>query len=145
MTAYRLGDLLFGGDTLFLTSVARPDLEVGDDGAREMAGRLYDTLTDRVLSLPPGTRVAPGHYGDAADAAPDGTYTAAVGTLRDRIAVLSVDRAAFVDRVVTDIPDRPANYERIIEVNLGRASVDDEEGFELELGPNNCAVAADAD
>jgi hypothetical protein len=37
----------------------------------------------------------------------------------------------------------PANYERIIAANLGRESVADDDAFELELGPNNCAVTAD--
>ncbi len=41
------------------------------------------------------------------------------------------------------MPPRPNNYEAIIATNLGRASVDDDEAFELELGPNNCAAAAD--
>jgi hypothetical protein len=44
------------------------------------------------------------------------------------------------------MPPRPANYEEIIAVNLGLDSATDEESFELELGPNNCAAsAADAD
>jgi glyoxylase-like metal-dependent hydrolase (beta-lactamase superfamily II) len=144
MTAYRVGDVLLAGDTLFLASVARPDLEVGDAGAREMARRLHRTLADR-LALPPETLVAPAHFADAAGAAPDGTYTATLGSLRERLELLSLPEEAFVDRVVADMPDRPANYERIIAVNLGRESATDDDAFELELGPNNCAVAADAD
>jgi hypothetical protein len=38
------------------------------------------------------------------------------------------------------MPPRPANYERLIAVNLGREAVDDGEAFELELGPNSCAA-----
>jgi len=38
---------------------------------------------------------------------------------------------------------RPANFERVVAVNLGRESVLDEEAFEPELGPNNCAVATE--
>jgi hypothetical protein len=49
------------------------------------------------------------------------------------------DRAAFVDAVLSESPP-PQNYQRIIDVNLGREQVDDEEAFELELGPNNCAA-----
>jgi glyoxylase-like metal-dependent hydrolase (beta-lactamase superfamily II) len=134
--------VLLAGDSLFLDGVARPDLETGADGAREMAATLYDTLHDRVLALPDDVRVAPGHVASHTPAADDDTYTATVGALRERVAALSLDRAAFVERVGTDLPERPANVERIIETNLGRDDPDDETAFELELGPNNCAAGS---
>ncbi|ESS05884.1 MAG: hypothetical protein A07HB70_01427 [uncultured archaeon A07HB70] len=37
---------------------------------------------------------------------------------------------------------RPANYERLVAVNLGRESVDEETATTLELGPNSCAAGA---
>jgi glyoxylase-like metal-dependent hydrolase (beta-lactamase superfamily II) len=141
MTALRLGDVLFSGDGLFLRSVARPDLERGDDGARDLAGTLYETLQD-LRALPGETIVAPGHVEPAAAPGADGSYTATLGGIRDRLHLLSLDRAAFVDRILDDLPPRPANYGQIIKANLGRETVDDEEAFELELGPNNCAVSA---
>ncbi|WP_129115846.1 MBL fold metallo-hydrolase [Halegenticoccus tardaugens] len=140
MTAFRLGDLLFAGDLLFLESVARPDLESGDEGAPAAARRLHRTLRDLLSSLPGDTLVAPGHYGDAAEPAADGTYTATLDDLRDRLATLSMDETAFVEFVRSDLPPRPANDEEIVEINLGRRETDDEEAFELELGPNNCAA-----
>jgi hypothetical protein len=42
------------------------------------------------------------------------------------------------------MPPRPANYEDIIATNMGQQSADDEEAFELELGPNNCAASREA-
>lgn len=51
--------------------------------------------------------------------------------------------APGLDRVVDGLGARPANDECIVAVNLGRQTTDDEEAFELEFGPNNCAVAAD--
>jgi glyoxylase-like metal-dependent hydrolase (beta-lactamase superfamily II) len=137
----RLGDLLFSGDTVFLESVARPDLEDGDEGASAAARRLYDTLH----GIDDDTVVAPAHFSTAR---PDesGAYRARMGDLRGRLSALSLDREAFVDRVTGTMPPRPANYEEIIAVNLGLDSATDEESFELELGPNNCAAsAADAD
>jgi hypothetical protein len=50
-----------------------------------------------------------------------------------------------VSRVRDSLPPRPANYEDIVPANLGRESPDDETAFEMELGPNNCAVAAESD
>jgi glyoxylase-like metal-dependent hydrolase (beta-lactamase superfamily II) len=155
MTAFRLGDpgLLFAGDSLFVESVARPDLEGGDgaeaaaggdsargDDASDLARTLHRTLHEVVLALPDDTRVGPGHYGESAIPAADGSYTARIGDLRDELRALSLDEAVFVEHVVGDLPPRPANYERIIKTNLGRSRVDDDEAFELELGPNNCAA-----
>jgi len=141
MTSFLLDGLLLSGDGLFLESVARPDLERGSDGARDLAGTLHATLRD-LRSLPGETLVAPGHVGPNAAPGEDGTYTATLATLRDRLDLLGLDREAFVERVLADVPPRPANYERIIDANLGREEIAAGEAFELELGPNNCAVSA---
>ncbi|WP_265110297.1 MBL fold metallo-hydrolase [Halosolutus halophilus] len=139
----RLGDVLFTGDTLFLEGVGRPDLERGDDGAAAAARRLYESLQEKILARPDETTIAPGHYGDAAESRADGTYAARLETVRDRIAPLSAaeDEDEFVARTTSDLPARPANHERIVAINLGLEDVDEETAFELELGPNNCAVA----
>jgi glyoxylase-like metal-dependent hydrolase (beta-lactamase superfamily II) len=137
----RLGSILFTGDALFLEGVGRPDLERGDDGAPAAARQLYGTLRDRILEHPDDTTIAPGHYSAAADPGENGTYTARLGTLRDRLDALSMDEDAFVAHATADLPPRPANHERIVATNLGREDVDAETAFELELGPNNCAVA----
>jgi glyoxylase-like metal-dependent hydrolase (beta-lactamase superfamily II) len=140
MTGIRVGDVLLAGDSLFLESVARPDLEAGDEGAPELARDLHRTLTDRLASLPDETLVAPGHYSEQAERAADGTYTASLGTLRDRLRAFGMDVEAFVEYVTADIPPRPANFERIVAINLGTETAADDEAFELELGPNNCAA-----
>jgi hypothetical protein len=56
----------------------------------------------------------------------------------------TVDEDAFVDLVLSDMPPRPGNYEEIIATNLGLETVDDDEAFELELGPNNCAASQES-
>ncbi|WP_435179826.1 MBL fold metallo-hydrolase [Halorussus sp. AFM4] len=144
LTALRLGDLLFSGDALFVDSFGRPDLERGDGGARDLAATLYDTLRDRLLALSDDTLVAPGHRTPDAEPNPDegGAYAARIGAIRERLRIPD-DREAFVDRVLGSLPPRPANFEDIVPANLGRESPDDETAFEMELGPNNCAVAAD--
>ena len=145
MTTYLLGDsLLATGDGLFIESVARPDLEEGDEGAPEAARMLYDSLQSRVLAFDDDVLVGGAHFSDAAEPAADGTYTAPIGELRERMDALSVDEDAFVEVVLADMPPRPANYEEIIATNLGQNAVDDDEAFTLELGPNNCAASQDA-
>ncbi|SFS03616.1 thiosulfate/3-mercaptopyruvate sulfurtransferase [Halomicrobium zhouii] len=138
-----LDDVAFTGDALFLDGAPRPDLERGEDGARELAGTLHETLTERLAPLPDDALVAPGHYVPGRSPATDGSYTATLGELRDRLAAFSESRETFVDRVLGSMGDRPANFERIVAVNLGREAVSAEEAFELELGPNNCAVATE--
>ncbi|MCU4801752.1 MBL fold metallo-hydrolase [Halobacteria archaeon HArc-gm2] len=145
MTSYLLDDsLLATGDGLFVESVARPDLEEGDDGAPEAARMLYESLQERVLSLPDDTLVGGAHFSDSAEPADDGTYTAPIGDLVEDMAALTMDEQEFVDLILSDMPPRPANYEDIIATNLGQNAVDDEEAFTLELGPNNCAASQES-
>jgi glyoxylase-like metal-dependent hydrolase (beta-lactamase superfamily II)/rhodanese-related sulfurtransferase len=142
MTSYLVGDsLLATGDGLFVESVARPDLEEGDEGAPDAARMLYESLQERVLGLPDDTLIGGAHFSDAAVPAEDGTYTASLGRLVDEMDALTMDEDAFVDLILSDMPPRPANYEAIIATNLGQNAVDDEEAFTLELGPNNCAAS----
>ena len=50
------------GDTLFIGDVGRPDL-VGSKGftAEEMAGMLYDSIHQKLLSLPDDVEIYPAH------------------------------------------------------------------------------------
>jgi len=145
MTSYLLGDsLLATGDGLFIESVARPDLEEGDDGAPDAARTLYESLQERVVTLPDDTLIGGAHFSDAAEPAADGTYTAPIGDLVAEMDALTMEEDAFVELVLADMPPRPANYEDIIATNLGQNAVDDDEAFTLELGPNNCAASQES-
>lgn len=55
--SYRIGDALFTGDALFMPDygVGRCDFPGGD------AGKLYESVHDRLYALPPETRVFVGH------------------------------------------------------------------------------------
>jgi len=143
MTGLAVGDLLLTGDSLFVESVARPDLEAGDDGAAELARDLYATLTERLAAFDDATTVAPGHVSERTPRNDDGTYTAALGALREDLWVFDTDEDAFVDRILDDMPPRPSNFEAIIAANLGETTPDEDDAFEWELGPNNCAATAD--
>jgi len=145
MTSYLVDEsLLATGDGLFIESVARPDLEEGDDGAPDAARMLYESLQDRVLTLPDDTLIGGAHFSDAAVPADDGTYTAPIGDLVEEMDALTMEEDAFVELILSDMPPRPANYEDIIATNLGQKAVDDDEAFTLELGPNNCAASQES-
>ena len=132
-------ETLLTGDSLFVGSVARPDLERGTDGAREFARELHRTLTERFARFDDETLVAPGHHAEGVEPDAGGAVTARLGELR-RLPVFDMPADEFVEYVTGDMPPRPANFERVIAINLGRESADAEEAFELELGPNNCAA-----
>jgi glyoxylase-like metal-dependent hydrolase (beta-lactamase superfamily II)/rhodanese-related sulfurtransferase len=145
MTSYLVDEsLLATGDGLFIESVARPDLEEGDEGAPDAARLLYESLQERVLTLSDDTLVGGAHFSDAAERAEDGTFTAPLGELVEEMDALTMAEDGFVDVILSDMPPRPANYEDIIATNLGENAVDDEEAFTLELGPNNCAASQDS-
>jgi glyoxylase-like metal-dependent hydrolase (beta-lactamase superfamily II) len=145
MTSYLVDDsLLATGDGLFVESVARPDLEEGDEGAPDAARMLHESLQERVLTRSDDTLIGGAHFSDAAEPAEDGTYTAPIGELVEEMDALTMGETDFVQLILSDMPPRPANYEEIIATNLGQNEVDDEEAFTLELGPNNCAASQDS-
>ena len=139
MTGYRFAGVLAGGDTVFLDSVARPDLEDGD-AATEAAGQLWETVQS-LAEYPADLVLAPGHVGPTTAPSEDGSFTVTLGELQSRLGAFEQGREEFVTRITGDLPPQPTNYEEIIAVNLGRSAADSEEAFELELGPNNCAAS----
>ncbi len=144
MTSYLIDEeVLATGDGLFVESVARPDLEKGDDGAPKQAGQLYETLQEKILALDNDIYIAPGHFSDSAERK-DGMYMRTIGELKEEMEPLSYDGEEFVDFILEDMPPRPANYQDVIATNLGKQKATDEEAFEMELGPNNCAATQDS-
>lgn len=139
MIGLTVGDVVLSGDSLFLDSVARPDLE-DETSVDRLAGLLYASLTEGLSDLPDETLLAPGHYDAGDEAASDGSYTAALGDVRRRVPVYGTDESTFVERATAELPPQPANATQIVAINLGRASVTEDEVSVLERGPNNCAV-----
>jgi glyoxylase-like metal-dependent hydrolase (beta-lactamase superfamily II)/rhodanese-related sulfurtransferase len=132
----RVGDGLLSGDTLFLASVGRPDLEDGDEAAvRAAAADLHESL-DRLRGLPEETVVLPGHFSDDRV----GPLATTLGELlAENDLFAETDRDAFVEAVLEGLSDTPANYERIKRINWGQEAAEGD-AADLELGPNNCAA-----
>jgi len=147
MTNYLVeGEVLLSGDTLFLDSVGRTELQFGEEDAVRGAEMLYETLHERILTLPDDTTILPGHITVTSDGRyengdPGDPMTARLGDLRDGLDLLGLPEDAFVDRLTDEAPEKPPNYETVMAINTGEERVDDEgEATELELGPNNCAA-----
>lgn len=137
-TVYFLDErAVFTGDTLFVDGVGRPDLA---ERAEEFAHNLYHSLQERVLTLPDGALVLPGHYGDAVRVRPDQPVGATLGELRETLAPLSFTEDAFVAWATDRATPRPPNYVEIITVNMGRSDLPRAELARLETGPNRCSV-----
>lgn len=137
-TSYLLdGQALFTGDTLFLTGVGRPDLEVGTDEARNQAGVLYRSL-QRLLTLPPETLILPGHTGEpiAFDGQP---VVGSLAAVREQAELLQVPEETFIELLLARIPPTPPNYHRIVELNEA-GLLPETDPTELEAGANRCAV-----
>ena len=109
--------LLFTGDSLMIGDVGRPDLHVAGD-ARGQARLLHASLR-RLLELPDHVVVFPSHYGGSVcGRGLSGNPFSSIGFERAHNPLLSVaDPEIFADNVLTDLPLRPAQQERIVTAN----------------------------
>ncbi|MEX2314170.1 MAG: MBL fold metallo-hydrolase, partial [Thermomicrobiales bacterium] len=136
--AYRLDDFaLFTGDTLFLVSVGRPDLEASAGEARERATLLYHSLR-RLVALPDATLVLPGHTSEPIpfDGAP---IVAPLAMVRKQVTLLREDEAGFVAAILSRIPPTPPNHQLIVEANEA-GEFPEGDVTDVEAGANRCAV-----
>ncbi|ELY92389.1 beta-lactamase [Natrialba hulunbeirensis JCM 10989] len=139
--SFAFGDALLSGDTLFLRSVGRPDLEDGaEEAVRTAASQLFDSL-EELTELDDERVVLPGHF-SSESIRPLATD---LGDLRAETTnellsyVAEGNEEAFVETIVDSLADEPANYNEIKQINWGEQQPGDDVE-ELELGPNNCAA-----
>ncbi len=150
MVSYLVADeAVCTGDTLFVDSVGRTELQFGDGEAREGAALLYDSLHATLLALPDSVALLPGHFsvseaGEYGVVSPGEPIAVTIGDVRTGLGLLELEREAFVEAITARLPEKPPNYERVIQINTGRREVSDgQEAIELELGPNRCAATSD--
>jgi glyoxylase-like metal-dependent hydrolase (beta-lactamase superfamily II) len=104
------------GDTLFVGSVGRPDLHAH---AREFAGKLYDSIHQKLLTLPDDIEVYPGHFsGSVCGVGMSGKPSSTIAFEKRWNALLSKGRDEFI-ATLSDVPPKPADMERILRVNRG--------------------------
>jgi glyoxylase-like metal-dependent hydrolase (beta-lactamase superfamily II) len=135
---YLDGQALFTGDTLFVSSVGRPDLQATPDETRERARVLYRSLR-RLLELPADTLVFPGHASEppAFDRKP---IAERLGQISARIAGWLRSEEDFLKAILDRIPPTPPNYLCIVELNEA-GTMPEGDAAELEAGANRCAVS----
>lgn len=105
------------GDLLFVGGVGRPDL-LGEAQTRQLAHSLFDSL-QRLLAMDDGVEVHPGHgAGSLCGAGIGKDPCSTIGRERRSNPMLQYrDRAAFVDAVLSDLPETPAYFARMKRVN----------------------------
>ena len=101
------------GDTLFIGDVGRPDLLSSIGVTREeLADQLYDSLHEKLLTLPDSTRVYPAHGAGSACGKNLSTDTwSTIGEQRrSNYALLAEDRQTFFDLVTEGQPPAPSYF-----------------------------------
>ncbi len=130
---------LLNGDSLFIESIARPDL---GGKADNWAPLLYSSLK-RMAELPDETVVLPAHFSNIKTGDEDGVYRATLGELKKHnpgLSKLAEGEQAFIDYILSSLPEFPEAYIEIKRANAGLASPDERKMQELELGKNICAI-----
>ncbi|MBI5937319.1 MAG: MBL fold metallo-hydrolase [Betaproteobacteria bacterium] len=104
------------GDTLFVGAAGRPDLAGKET---EMAGQLYDSIQNKLLTLPGEVEIYAGHVaGSVCGAGISGKPASTVGFEKRWNPMLTMNRADFIAALTAEIPPRPAEMDRMVAANL---------------------------
>ena len=113
--------MVLTGDTLFIGDVGRPDLAGGEGTPEELAGQLYDSLNEKLLTLPDSVAVYPGHgAGSLCGKNISSETSSTIGEQRRfNYALRPMPREEFVRLVTADLPEAPAYFSRDAAINRG--------------------------
>lgn len=104
------------GDTLFVGAAGRPDLAGRE---REMAAVLYDSIQNKLLSLANEVEIFPGHQaGSVCGAGLSGKPSSTIGFEKRWNPGLTMDKTAFIESLIKEIPPRPAEMDKIVAANI---------------------------
>ena len=111
------------GDTLFIGDVGRPDLSKTHT-PRELAGLLYDSLHQKLLTLPGAVTVYPAHgAGSLCGRAMRAERSSTIGTERlTNYALQIASREEFIAQLTTNLPARPDYFLEDAEINRSGAA-----------------------
>ena len=113
--------MVLTGDTLFIGDVGRPDLAGGEGTPEELARQLYDSLNEKLLTLPDSVAVYPGHgAGSLCGKNISSETSSTIGEQRRyNYALRPMPREEFVKLVTADLPEAPAYVSRDAAINRG--------------------------
>ncbi|HTK95994.1 MAG TPA: MBL fold metallo-hydrolase [Terriglobales bacterium] len=110
--------LMLSGDFLFVGSLGRPDL-LGEAAKQKLAGQLYESLNQKIVSLPDGLELYPAHgAGSMCGAGMSDRPQSTLGYERlSNMFFADRDRPAFVEHILSTVPPFPDYYRRMKKVN----------------------------
>ncbi len=112
------------GDTLRVGDVGRPDASHPAE-LEGLARQLYHSVFHTLAELPDSTIVYPGHAtGGSCGKGGGSIRLSTIGYEKRTSPIFSLrDEAAFVEFVTTQLPERPANHDRLRELNRRGAPI----------------------
>jgi glyoxylase-like metal-dependent hydrolase (beta-lactamase superfamily II) len=142
LVALRLeGRYLFAGDSIFIRSIARPDLGRKADLWAPLHGRSLR----RLMELPGRMTVLPGHFSSLDEQNEDGIFAASLDDLKQRndglLMLQSETEDGFVRYLLDSLPRFVPEYMDIKRVNTGHLKPAEEDAWALELGKNACGLS----
>ena len=134
-------EYLFPGDSIFIGSIARPDL----GGQARAWAPLHTRSLRKLLQLPDHITVLPGHFSTLEESDHSGIFQAPLAQLKrsnDALVRLQGDSDdQFVRYLMESLPKFIPEYVEIKRVNSGLASAAEDAAATLELGKNVCGLA----
>jgi glyoxylase-like metal-dependent hydrolase (beta-lactamase superfamily II)/rhodanese-related sulfurtransferase len=142
LVAFRLGDrYLFTGDSIFIRSIARPDL----GGKADTWAPLHGQSLRKLLELPGGITVLPGHFSSLDEADETGRFAASLDDLKKRndglVVLQRESEEGFVRYLMESLPKFIPEYVDIKRVNAGLLAPAEDDAAVLETGKNVCALS----
>jgi glyoxylase-like metal-dependent hydrolase (beta-lactamase superfamily II)/rhodanese-related sulfurtransferase len=132
---------LFTGDSVFIRSIARPDL----GGKAEAWARLHTHSLRRILELPEKITVLPAHFSSLEEGSDTGQFRATLAELKrsnESLVVLQRESdPGFVRYLLESLPRFIPEYVEIKRANTGLVSPSEDDAATLELGKNLCGLA----
>lgn len=132
---------LFTGDSIFIRSIARPDL----GGKADTWAPLHGRSLRKLLGLPGGIMVLPGHFSTLDEADERGHFAASLNDLKKRndglVMLQRESEEGFVRYLLASLPRFLPEYVDIKRVNAGLSAPEEEEAATLETGKNVCALS----
>ncbi len=108
---------VFSGDVLFVGDVGRPDLF--PEIATELAGKLFHSLHEKLMTLPDHCEVYPAHgAGSLCGRSMGAKWTTTIGYERRYNSSLQIkDEADFIHALTHDMPPAPDHFSRCSDIN----------------------------
>ena len=109
--------IVFCGDTLFAGDIARTDF-YGDARKAEMAGKIFDSITKKILALGDGIIICPAHGAGSVcgEMIADHPFTTA-GYEKKTNPLIAMGRSAFIAQRENDSPYYPTYFRKMEELN----------------------------